>query len=375
MERLPYNILTISWDQTLAMTSPAFGDAPERHIQYGRQVNHLFSITYSKKNLNLRDKKLSDNVFVYPTNSSHPLLFIFKAKKIAQRICQENKIDLVLTQDPFLTGLVGVWIKKKFGCKLLVHYHGDFWHNSHWLKEHWYNFIFNFWQRLVLKRADALRVMSQGQREKFIQTGWSQQRIRVISTPVDLEKFLSLKVEDSGQKTVLHIGRDDQVKDYDTLVKAFGLVKNKFSSVEFWQLGAAGELEQAIKNNNFTDIKVLGLKPASQLIDFYQSANIIVLSSTSESFGKVLVEANACAKPVVSTATTGATEIIQDGVNGYLVPIKDYQALADRIIYLLEHPDQAKAMGERGRQLMKEKFGNNTEKIIKFWQDIITNNW
>jgi len=173
----------------------------------------------------------------------------------------------------------------------------------------------------------------------------------------------------------LHIGRDDQVKDYDTLVKAFGLVKNKFSSVEFWQLGAAGELEQAIKNNNFTDIKVLGLKPASQLIDFYQSANIIVLSSTSESFGKVLVEANACAKPVVSTATTGATEIIQDGVNGYLVPIKDYQALADRIIYLLEHPDQAKAMGERGRQLMKEKFGNNTEKIIKFWQDIITNNW
>ncbi len=98
-----------------------------------------------------------------------------------------------------------------------------------------------------------------------------------------------------------------------------------------------------------------------------------VSSSAHESFGKVLVEANACAKPVVATATTGARDIVQDGVNGYLVPVGDAAALAEKIVYLLQHPDEAKAMGERGRKLVAERFDGrkNTEAIIQFWQDIV----
>ena len=112
------------------------------------------------------------------------------------------------------------------------------------------------------------------------------------------------------------------------------------------------------------------------LAAYYKASDIFVLSSASESFGKVLVEANACGKPVVSTATTGAKEIVQDGYNGFLVPIGDYEALAEKILNLLDDPKKAKEMGENGKELMKQKFDGkiNTEKIVEFWDDIISNN-
>ena len=61
-----------------------------------------------------------------------------------------------------------------------------------------------------------------------------------------------------------------------------------------------------------------------------------VSSSAHESFGKVLVEANACGKPVVAKTTTGAKDIVNDGVNAYLVPVGDAQALAEKKM-LLQH--------------------------------------
>jgi glycosyltransferase involved in cell wall biosynthesis len=371
---MDYKILTISWDPTLAMDNPKFGDVQARNIEYGKKVVAIHSITYSKKKLKLKNKQLSKNVFVYPTNSMRPITFLFGAWKLAKEICKNNEIDLVLTQDPFLTGLVGTWVKKKFGCKLLVHYHGDFWHNKNWVKEAWYNRFLNISQSMVLKRTDAIRVMSEGQQEKFIKTGWAKNRVRVISTPVDLKKYQRRSdTNNQMSNTVLHVGRDDEVKDYDTLVKAFKLVKEKVSEVKFLQAGAGEKLKKAMKENNFFDVDVKGTVKHSSLIDLYHQSSLFVLSSTSESFGKVLVEANACARPVVSTITTGAKEIVKDGTNGYLVPIGDSESLANRIIELLNNPQKAKEMGDNGKKMMQEQYGDNTEKIVQFWRDIINN--
>jgi glycosyltransferase involved in cell wall biosynthesis len=370
IEKIPYKILTISWDPTLAMDNPDFGDAQERNIEYGKGVEEIHSITHSKKSLGLGNKQLSDNVFVYPTNSKNQISFLFDAWKIAKRVCRENEIGLVLTQDPFLTGIIGLLVKKKFKSKLLIHYHGDFWHNKNWVKEKWYNVALNVLQRFVLRSADALRVMSEGQKEKFLKTGWAENRVRVISTPVDIKKY-DTNNENKKTKIVLHVGRDDKVKDYDTLVKSFKMVKEKISDTKFSQVGADNKLKKEMKVNDFEDIDVMGKKPANEIIDIYNKSAIFVLSSTSESFGKVLVEANAASKPVVSTTTTGAKEIIENGKNGFLVPIGDEEQMADKIIWLLENPREAKEMGEYGRKLVEDRYGNNADKIITFWKDII----
>ncbi len=370
------NIVNIGTDKTL-VGGRRLGDAIKRHRKYGEFVDHLDIIVYTNKKEGLREFPISENVVGHPTNSCCKFWFFFDAIRIFKEINKKHKIDLIQCQDPFLPALSGWRLKKKFGVKLQINFHGDFWANPSWLKERKINFIFLFISKLTVPRADAIRVMSAGQKEKLIKAGIDEKKIRIISTPVDLEKFMkhgTHNMEQKKERIVLHIGRDDEVKDYDTLVRAFKIVKAKTPDTKFVQAGANDELRKAIDKDSFQEIVSKGNVDHQDLLDLYHQSNIFVLSSTSESFGKVLVEANACGKPVVSTATTGAKEIIEDGVNGFLVPIGDYEALADKIIYLLEHPDEAKKMGEKGREIVRERFSDNTDRIVKFWQDIIVGN-
>ncbi|MBI5765898.1 glycosyltransferase family 4 protein, partial [Candidatus Falkowbacteria bacterium] len=382
------NVVNIGIDKTL-VGGPRLGDAIERHRHYGEFLDQLDIIVYANKNEGLKEFKISKNVIGHPTNSSSKLMFYFDSIKIFKKINQAHKIDIVVCQDPFIPALIGWRLKRKYGCKLQINFHGDFWDNPSWLKERKINRFFLWISKFTVPRADAIRVMSAGQKEKIIKTlkhkniktqkqenekvNW-ENRIRVISTPVDLGKFLNFSPVPSAasdKKIILHVGRNDEVKDYETLVKAFKIVKEKFPQAKFLQIGAGSALKSAMEKNNFFDIELKGSQDQNELIKFYHLSDIFVLSSTSESFGKVLIEANACGQPVVSTATTGAKEIIEDGVNGFLAPIGDYQALAEKIIYLLNNPDQAKEMGENGRNLVKEKFGDNTQKIIQLWREII----
>lgn len=382
-------VLMISIDKGL-LGKGQLGDVVERHRKYGEFVERLDILVFCKSGFSEKENKISDKVTAYPTNSKNKLKYFFDGLKLGRELFKNKKYDLIVTQEPFLTGLVGYLLKKKFGSKLLIHFHGDFWQNPNWLKEHWLNYIFLLISKFTAPRADAIRVMSQGQKEKLGKAGIDEKKIRVISTPVNLEKYNHPNLEqvkkfkEHGLPIILHVSRYDKVKDFETLLKVLEIVyQQKKPKIHFWQVGAGLNLKEL--RERFPDIPLSFSGSAAfrmdpqvepnSLINIYHSADVVVLSSKSESFGKVLVEANACGKPVVSTATTGAKEIIQDGHNGFLVPIGDAEALADKILYLLDHPQEAEEMGERGRKLVYEKFGDNTEKIINFWRQIIKNNF
>lgn len=78
-------------------------------------------------------------------------------------------------------------------------------------------------------------------------------------------------------------------------------------------------------------------------------------------------------RPAVATDTVGAQEIIIDGQSGYIVPIGDYQRLAERIIYLLQNPQLTQKMGQQAHQLVKERFDGqkNIQKIINMWHQTV----
>ncbi|MFA6322571.1 MAG: glycosyltransferase family 4 protein [Candidatus Buchananbacteria bacterium] len=364
-------VLMISIDKGL-LGRGQLGDVIERHRAYGQKVQRLDIIVLSPKGFS--PYQISDNVWSYPTNSSNKIKYYFDAKKIGKKLFEKTTYDLIVTQEPFFTGLAGAWLKKKFGAKFLVHFHGDFWQNINWLKENKLNWMLWLISKLVVVQADAIRVMSNGQKNTLIKAGVSPDKVNVIATPVDLKKYDRLDlVPTSDFKTVLHVGRDDKVKGYDTLLKAFDLIKRQMPDVKLVKVLGGKEFSKALNNHSNKDLKISVYPQTNHqdLVAFYCQADVVVLSSTSESFGKVLVEANACGKPVVSTNTTGGREIIRDGYNGFLVPIGDYQALADKVLFLLNHSDQAKAMGQNGKNLVRERFSDNLDQIIELWRKII----
>jgi len=350
MNKLPIKILTISWDSNLAMNNPIFGDVQERNIAYGKYVSAIHSITYTKKTENLTNRTLSDNVFVYSTQSKNPLAFLLDSYCLAKKICLTNKIDLVLTQDPFLTGLVGWWLKKKFNLKLLIHFHGDFWRNHEWLKEKWYNFFLLFLSYFLVKKADAVRAVSLGIKNKLIKQGINAQKIIVIPTPINLNLFLSVDEKKinlirekyrflTSDKIILFVGRLEPEKNLIWFIDVFNETIKKKPETKFLIIGTGREKNKIIKKINSLNlvgkIILIGNINHNLLPVYYHLANLLILPSTSESFGKVLVEAGAAGIPCVASATTGAKEIIKDNETGFLAPINNDEKMKAKILLIL----------------------------------------
>ena len=96
--------------------------------------------------------------------------------------------------------------------------------------------------------------------------------------------------------------------------------------------------------------------PPESIERVIESIDVFVLPSIREGLGAGLLEAMACARPVVATGVGGVFAVVEDGVNGYLVPRGDTAALADRIRRLLADPEQARRMGAEGRKIVEERF-------------------
>src|SRR4030095_2911461 len=85
--------------------------------------------------------------------------------------------------------------------------------------------------------------------------------------------------------------------------------------------------------------------------------DIFVMSSITEGLGTSLLDAMAAAKPIVATATGGIPEVVDDGVTGFLVQLRDDRAMADAIVRLLKDDDLRQRMGLAGLKRAREKFG------------------
>ena len=94
----------------------------------------------------------------------------------------------------------------------------------------------------------------------------------------------------------------------------------------------------------------------------FRQSHVVCLPSYREGLPKVLMEAAACERPIVTTDTPGCREIVHDGINGFLVPLRNSEALADALRKLIENPTLRKEMGQKGRELVLKEF--TVEKVV-----------
>jgi glycosyltransferase involved in cell wall biosynthesis len=151
-------------------------------------------------------------------------------------------------------------------------------------------------------------------------------------------------------------------KGHCYFLEAAFLISRKFSEVKFLVVGedfVGGRYRRQLEDLSFK----LGLSDKVVFTGFRQdipeilgSLEILVLTSLKEPFGRVLIEAMACAKPVVATNAGGVPEIVREGETGLLVPMRDPEALARSIKLLLNNKEKAKEMGEKGRRRVEENF-------------------
>ena len=379
-------ILMVSLDKTLLGANggglPAqAGDAQERHRRYGEFVEKLDIVVFSRSGF--QKNTISEKVTAFPTNSFSRFNYVFDAYKIGKALFKQNNYDLIDVQDPFFTGLVGYWLKKKFKKPLEIHFHGDFWGNTFQSEAGIFQLLLS---KFIARYADGIRVVSQGIKEKLVKKGIAPEKIAVIPTPVDLEKFKAFEPEKVKQikddyfnkKIILYAGRLVKVKNLPLLLKAVAMIRNSKHNIILLIIGEGGEkakLKRMVRRLEIEDAVVfISSAPQKDLVNYYHAADVFVLPSFSESLGKVLIEAGAAGCPVVSTETTGARDVVVEGRTGYLVPIGDENAMVEKILKVLRMEEsERKEMAKNAQRILEEKFSQekSIEKVVMFWNKLI----
>ena len=147
-------------------------------------------------------------------------------------------------------------------------------------------------------------------------------------------------------------------KRHDTFLRAARIVRESFPDARFVIVG-----DGPLRNELETRARDLGISDAvtfagstDEVADVLASIDVSVLTSAKEGCSNVILESMAAAVPVVVTDAGGNRELVVDGVTGFMVPVDDPKAVADRIGRLLSDPDLRRTMGEKGADRVRERF-------------------
>lgn len=178
-------------------------------------------------------------------------------------------------------------------------------------------------------------------------------------------------IEKPGSFSIISVTALKKVKGVTYLIEACRLLKEQHISFKCGIIGGGSEynsLFNLIQESGIEDCTtLLGVKTQSEIWEYLSNSDIFVLPSISEGIPVTVMEAMAMELPVIASNITGLPEIIEDGINGYLVPPENPQALAVKMIDLYQNPNLREKFGMAGRKTVKEKFNltKNTDNFIK----------
>lgn len=123
-----------------------------------------------------------------------------------------------------------------------------------------------------------------------------------------------------------------------------------------------------------TCVEFLGPRPFHDMPSLFQQCTVFCMPTLAEAFGLSILQAMACAKPVVASAVGGIPYFVEDGLSGHLVPASNSDALADALIDILSDPDKAMKMGKHNRTLIEQKYSWTpiVEQIENLYQDVLS---
>ncbi|MCX7697940.1 MAG: glycosyltransferase family 4 protein [Candidatus Goldbacteria bacterium] len=220
------------------------------------------------------------------------------------------------------------------------------------------------------EEADYICLSSLFSKRTFIEKNVSEDKILHIPYGVDLLNFRK-EIKKDNIFRIIFVGKICLRKGVQYLLQAYSDLKLDNSELMF-----VGPLSEDIKlilekyKNNFNYVGVVSQK---ELYKYYSQSSIFVLPSIEDGFGMVIIQAMACGLPVICTTNTGGEDIVRNGIDGFIIPIRDVEKLKEKILYFYENPEITKQMGQNAQNRVKSEFSwsDYGEKILKNFKKIL----
>ncbi|MGB3311758.1 MAG: glycosyltransferase [Nodosilinea sp.] len=205
-------------------------------------------------------------------------------------------------------------------------------------------------------------------RQRVIDLGWDAEKISVHFSGIDVSKFKfkSRSLNFDEPIKIATVGRLEEKKGIEYAIRAFAKQIEKTPSITYYIIGDGSlkeSLDALIRSLGVeSNVHLLGWKNEAEIIQVLDTCHVFIAPSVTASDGNqdapinVLKEAMAMGLPVISTCHGGIPELVEDGISGYLVPERDVYALAEKLEYMIAHPEKWPEMGEAGRKFVERHF-------------------
>ncbi len=224
-------------------------------------------------------------------------------------------------------------------------------------------------EELIYAQADAITVPSSVSARSFVEMGVPAEKLSVIPYGVRLEHFYPVGTPDADRFDVLFAGSVGLRKGVQYLLEAFARVRHPRKRLRIAG-GVLPEMKQVLGRLPQEHVEFLGNVRQARLRELMSTSHVLVLPSVEDGFGLVMGQAMACHCPVICSINTGGIDLFNDGVEGFIVPIRDAAVLTEKMQGLADDPVRQQVMAAAALARVQTlggwiEYGDRWEELLK----------
>ncbi|MFA6184292.1 MAG: glycosyltransferase family 4 protein [Parcubacteria group bacterium] len=291
------------------------------------------------------------------------ILYAWKAMLLANKLVKINKYDLTHSFFTVPCGAISFWLRITKKIPYIISLRGS---DVPGYSDR-FKFIYLFLTpliKLIWKKSGAVVSNSQGLKDLALTTN-KEQAMGVIFNGTDIDNFYPDESLKNNDKFIITMGgtRITARKGINYLIEALSVLIPKYPNLFLRLVGEGNEkdnLKELVKELRLDNVvEFVGLISREKIVPYYQEAKLFVLPSLNEGMSNAMLEALAVGLPIIATETGGTDELVEDGINGFVVKMKDAQDLAEKIEIILKDKDLCRKMGQESREMAEKMSWKN----------------
>jgi phosphatidyl-myo-inositol dimannoside synthase len=290
-----------------------------------------------------------------------------RATRLISRLIRDVRPEVIHCGKCLPEGFIASLMKRRHGTSFACFVHGEELTLAATSRE------LSWLTRRVLR--DAAHVIANSAHSKMLLRNWglADDKVTVMHPGVDTSRFVPSSADVEARKrlgwldrtVILTVGALQKRKGQDMMIRALPAIRARFPRVLYSIVGEGWEhtyLERLADELGVRDrVEFRGVPTDLELVTCYQQCDLFALPNRQvgwdiEGFGIVLLEAQACGKPVITGSSGGTCEAIGPGETGLVIPCETVEPVVSAVCNMLEHPDRGVHMGTRGRERMVSQF-------------------
>ena len=333
------------------------------------------------------------NVELFLIGGTHGLIglarFPMRAFWLGRMLHRRHGIDVVTSSEPFGSGLAAILLRRLEGIPFMFQIQGQLLNlpaGSYIPLRRW---VTRQVTRIVAVNAQIIRCVSNDIRDTAIRSGISERKLRFLGCRIDFERFNHAESGEARENlrtkmglcpddfALLFVGALLRDKGVYELVKALELIVSAHPGARLVFVGRGPEragLEQAVASLGMADkVIFVGAVDHDEVPGYMAAADVFVLSSRHEGWGRVIAEAMAMALPTVASNVGGISDVLIDGETGLLLQSNSAEEMCEAVGRLIDDPALRRRLGERGLEVAKREwpFKKQADELVRLHVELV----